>query len=149
MFKKYKLGFDAWALVLFLAIMVPNFIWAAIPAPNDILRVESLTKSIDTVASVFQVLMLASLCFIQNGESKKPNDTPLIFGVILCCLLYYVSWIIYYRGLVGTVVIFGLTLPPCMAFILYAIDRKNWIAIVPTLGFTAGHIIYAMVNFIV
>ena len=44
MVKKYKMGFDVWALVLFIAIMIPNIIWFAIPAPNDILRTESITK---------------------------------------------------------------------------------------------------------
>ena len=44
MLKKYKMGFDIWALVLFVVIMIPNIIWFAIPAPNDILRTESITK---------------------------------------------------------------------------------------------------------
>ena len=52
MFKKYRLGFDIWGALLFLIIMVPNFIWFVVPAPNDILRVDSITKTLDTVASV-------------------------------------------------------------------------------------------------
>ena len=35
--KGYKLGFDPWALCLFLALMVPNFFWFAVPAPWDVL----------------------------------------------------------------------------------------------------------------
>ncbi len=37
MFKtgNYKIGFDIWGLTLFLAIMLPNFIWFAVPAVND------------------------------------------------------------------------------------------------------------------
>lgn len=31
MLKKYKMGFDIWGLIVFLIIMIPNFIWFAIP----------------------------------------------------------------------------------------------------------------------
>ncbi|MGN1276805.1 MAG: hypothetical protein ACI4UK_07440, partial [Floccifex sp.] len=60
--KKYRFGFDVWALVLFFIIMILNFIWFAVPAPNDILRGESITKTIDVIASICQVLMVMSLC---------------------------------------------------------------------------------------
>ena len=43
MLKKYKMGFDIWGLLLFIIIMIPNFIWFAVPAPNDILRADSIT----------------------------------------------------------------------------------------------------------
>lgn len=54
MLKKYKLSFDIWGLLLFLIVMIPNFIWFAVPAPNDILRADSITGTIDTAASVCQ-----------------------------------------------------------------------------------------------
>ena len=42
MIKKYKMGFDIWGLITFIIIiMIPNFIWFAVPAANDILRGES------------------------------------------------------------------------------------------------------------
>ena len=41
--KKYKFEFDIWGFVLFLVIMIPNFIWFKIPASNDILRTESVS----------------------------------------------------------------------------------------------------------
>lgn len=40
MIKKYKIGFDIWGLIIFIIIMIPNFIWYAVPVPNDILRGE-------------------------------------------------------------------------------------------------------------
>lgn len=64
MLKKYKLSFEVWGLLLFLIIMIPNFIWFAISAPNDILRANSIT------------------------ETKKLCVTPFIIVVIGCCLLY-------------------------------------------------------------
>ena len=49
MIKKYKIGFDIWGLIIFIIIMIPNFIWFAVPAPNDILRGESITKTVDVI----------------------------------------------------------------------------------------------------
>ena len=69
MLKKYKMGFDIWALVLFVVIMIPNIIWFAIPAPNDILRTESITKILDAIASISHVVMLVAFCvFINRGR---------------------------------------------------------------------------------
>lgn len=31
--KEYRFGFEVWGLVLFIGIMLPNFVWFAVPAP--------------------------------------------------------------------------------------------------------------------
>lgn len=148
MLQKYKLGFDIWGLLLFLIIMIPNFIWFAIPAPNDILREKSITETIDTVASICQILMIAALCIFKNKDRKR-CVTPFIIIAACSCLLYFVSWIVYYGGIINVIVTLGLTIPPCLAFLFFAIDRKNGIALIPTFIFTICHLIYGVVNFIV
>ncbi|HHU53416.1 MAG TPA: hypothetical protein GXZ43_04980 [Clostridiaceae bacterium] len=149
MLKKYKFGLDVWSLVLFLLIMIPNFIWASIPAPNDILRAESISKTIDLATFIFRILMIATLCCLKNNETQRISLTPLIVFTGISCLLYYFSWFAYYQGLVDTIVILGLSVTPCLSFLLYAIDRKNLIAIIPILLFTVGHLTYTIVNFII
>lgn len=149
MLKKYAFKFEIFGLLLFLIVMIPNFMWFAIPAPNDILRLDSSTATIDAVASVCQVWMVGALCIFTNRESKKISATPCIRIVTACCLLYFVSWMVYYSGIVNAVVILGLTILPCLAFLFFAIDRKNGIAMIPTLIFTICHLIYGVVNFII
>ena len=149
MVKRYKLSFEIWGLLLFLIIMIPNFIWFAIPAPNDILRAESITEMVDTVASVCQILMIVSICIFRNRESEKLCISPFVIMVIVCCLLYVASWIAYYNGMTNVIVILGLTIPPCLAFLFFAIDRKNGIALIPVSIFTICHLVYGVVNFIV
>lgn len=148
MLKKYKLGFDVCGLISFLVIMIPNFIWFAVPAPNDILRADSATAALDTAASIFQALMILALCIFINRERKKLSITPLIIAVFICCLLYFISWIFYYSGITNAIVILGLTVAPCLVFLLFAIDRKNMIAVIPTLIFTVCHLIHGIVNYI-
>ena len=149
MLKNYKLSFEIWGLLLFLIVMIPNFIWFAIPAPNDILRERSITETIDTVASVCQILMITALCIFRNREYRKRCVTPFIIMVAGCCFLYFLSWTVYYVGIVHVIVILGLTIPPCLAFLFFAIDRKNGIALIPILIFTICHLIYGVVNFVI
>lgn len=144
--KKYRFGFDIWGLALFFLIMIPNFIWFAIPAPHDILRVESITPIVDTIA---QVIMIICLCIFKNKEKEKIRKTNLIITVIACCLLYFLCWVLYYLGITNAGIILGLTIFPCLAFLLYSLERKNMIAFVPALVFMICHLIYAIVNYIV
>lgn len=149
MLNKYRFGFDVWGLILFLLVMLPNFIWFAVPAPNDVLRAESATPIIDAIASVCQVLTIACLCFVINKERGKLRFSPLVIAAIVCILFYYVGWMLYYGGFTYSWVILILTIPPCAAFILFAVDRKNLPAILFATGFAVCHLIFAVVNFII
>jgi len=148
MLKKYRMGFDLWALILFAAIMLPNIIWAALPAPNDILRTPSVTPVIDAAGSACQVLMIAALCMLRRSDCPPEHPPVLPIAVGLCTALYYLSWVLYYCGITGAAVVLGLTVPPCLAFILFALYRKNFIAAAFAAGFTVCHLIFALVNFI-
>lgn len=149
MLKKYRIGFDIWALGLFVIIMIPNCIWFAIPAPNDILRTESVTKIPDMIASINQVIMLIALCVFRNIDYEKQKITRFLIAVILNCILYFICWIFYYFGVSNAVIILGMTIFPCLAFLLFAIDKKNMIAVIPISVFMICHLIYGIVNYII
>lgn len=147
--EKYRFGFDPWGLILFLMVMLPNFFWFAVHAPNDVLRKESLTPIVDTIGSVFQVLFIACMCLLINNERSKTDNLPLIIVTIASVVLYYISWTLYYAGITSAWVILMLTLAPCVAFLLFAIGRKNLPAIIFAICFTICHLIFGIVNFIV
>ena len=138
----YRLGFDLGAAVLFAAFMLPNIYWFAVPAPNDILRGASVTPTIDTIGSLFQMLMIVLLCILKNTTAGK--RTKCLWGAAVCYGSYCAAWIAYYRGTVTPVVILAL----CLAFGFYAADRKNCPAQISLAGFTICHLIYAIVNFL-
>lgn len=48
--------------------MIPNFIWFAVPAPNDILRVNSITVIFDTIA--FYMPSINNNCFLCLKKSR-------------------------------------------------------------------------------
>ena len=149
MLKKYRVGFDIFGLLLFLLVMIPNFIWFEVPAPNDILRAESITPLIDGIGSVSQVIFIAAICILKRKGVDRIRLSKLIILSLAMVVTYFIGWILYYNGIVNLIAIILLTIPPCMAFILYAVDRKNVIAIIPTVIFTVCHVRYVAVNYII
>jgi len=146
--KDHKIGFDPWGLALFVVIMLPNFVWSAFPAPNDILRAASTTPLVDAIAQVLQIVMVAALCAVVNVTRDKPMDRGYRAGIVLCLVLYFTGWIAYYVGAATSAVILDLCLAPCGAFLLFALARKNVAALVSAGGFTICHSISSVVNFI-
>jgi len=149
MFKKYKIGIDIGGLILFLGVMIPNFIWFVVPAPNDVLRLESVTQAIDTIASVCQIIFVAALCLLIREEKRKIKLSPFLAATIICVLMYFTGWILYYSGNVSAPVMLLLIISPCLAFAFYAVDRRNIIALVPLIVFSCCHLVYGIANFIV
>ena len=147
--KNYRFGFDVSGLVLFLVVMIPNLIWFAVPAPNDILRVPSITPIVDAIGSVFQMLFVGAMCFVISRERKALRFSALIISVLVCVFIYYVGWILYYNGLTEPFVVLMLTISPCLAFVFFAIDRRNIFAAVFALVFSVCHAIFGIANFII
>lgn len=146
--KHYKAGFDFWGLALFLIVMLPNFIWFAVPAPHDILRRDSITPLADTAAQAFQIIMATALCFVINTARSKPIKRGYIAGTAVCIALYFAGWAAYYAGITGPAVILDLCLVPCGAFLMFALARKNAIALISAGGFAVCHMIYGIMNFV-
>ncbi len=146
--KNYRLGFDPWGLGLFLLIMLPNLLWFAFPAPDDILRAQSVTPLADAIAQAFQIALAAALCGVVNGTRSAPAKRRWAAGVLLCAALYFAGWAAYYAGIAGPGVILTLCLAPCGAFLVFALARKNAPALLAAGGFAICHLIFAVVNFI-
>ena len=147
--RKYKICFDILGLLLFLIIMIPNFIWFAVPTSNDILRNESITPVIDLLASIFQVIMVIALCIIKNKHCQKPMKKIWFKLIIVSIIIYFAGWILYYIGIVNALVIIDLCIAPCVAFMLLSIARKNIFAFILSIMFMICHALYGIINFIV
>lgn len=82
--------------------MIPNFIWFAVPAPNDILRTESVTEVADLIASICQVLMILSIGIFINKECRRLSITKLIITTIVPILIFTICHLIY--GIVNYII---------------------------------------------
>lgn len=146
--RNYKFRLDPWGLGLFLLIMIPNFMWFAAPAPNDILRAESVTPLLDSAGQVFQIILAVSLCAVVNTARIGPIARGPAAGVSLCAALYLAGWAAYYAGLTNAAVILILCLAPCGAFLFHSAARKNAPALLAGGGFALCHLISTIINFI-
>ena len=144
----YRPGFDPWGLGLFLLIMIPNFVWFALPAPNDILRAESATPLLDAAAQILQAAMVVTLCAVINTARDTPMKGGYRAGTAACVVLYFAGWAAYYAGFTGAAVVLTLCLAPCGAFLFHSAGRKNAPALLAAGGFAACHLISTIVNFI-
>ena len=52
-------------------------------------------------------------------------------------------------GFAGPAVILTLTVPPCLAFLFFALDRRNFIAAVLVAVFTVCHLMHSVFNFLI
>ena len=146
--KHYRVSFDLPGILLFLMIMLPNFIWFSVPIPNDILRAESVTPQLDFVASVVQAVMIAALCILINRDAPRPMSMNARLGVLMALLFYFIGWILYYLGFMGPVVILILCFAPCIAFLVFSAARQNAVAFVTAGLFLFLHLIFVLVNFL-
>lgn len=151
-FEKYKLGFDFWALILFALIMIPNIVYWCIPAFTDL----NMDGTMDTFARIFQVIGVALLLFMvkkpqEETDGKKEEQTQskpffdsLFMTVSLLVLLYYAAWIIYFCAALNTGIILFLAGCPCLALLMFAVERKNYFALAPLAIFSVLHILSAI-----
>lgn len=139
-FKKYRIGIDLWALALFALVMIPNLVFFCVPALQE--RIYAQTNAIDIAASVFQAIFVILLVFVVRREQEKPNlSAPLVLISLVCLLVYYIAWIFVYCDYVNDAVQLFLAVLPCASFILFEIERRHWIALVPTALFSALHVV--------
>lgn len=147
-FGEYRFGFDAWGLLLFAFVMLPNILWFCIPAPNDVLRGESGTDALDTAATVFQAVAVALLVFAVRGGGKPRFVSPFTAGTFAFLSCYYAVWTAYYCGAGNTAVLLILAAAPCLSLMSFELERKNLPALFPTTVFAVLHLVSSCVNFL-
>ncbi len=136
--ENYKFGFDFWAAVLFALIMLPNIVYWCIPEFNSL----GGNGALDSAATVFQVFGVAFLlCVVQKKRPQKLFFDTLFMTATLAVLLYYAAWIVYFCGIVNRTILIFLAVAPCVALILFALERRNWFAFVPLAVFSVLHIV--------
>lgn len=150
MIKRLRFQFEPWGLGLFLLVMLPNFIWFAVPAPDDILRSGGAETAWDTAASVLQVLLTVSLCVLKNPSAERVSfRSPLFLISLLLCIGYWGIWVLYYAGIASPPILLLLCLLPCSTFLVFSLYRKNGCAAAFGMLFTLCHTVSTVLNFLI
>lgn len=145
--RNYRIRFMPWGLVLFGLIMLPNMLWFAVPAQNDVLKQSAELPWLDSVQMVFQIVMIGCLCMLENVQAKPFRlRNPLILAVLGCCTVYYITWAVYFAGYVNGLILMALCLFPSTAFLLYGLDRRNMPGVVTGAMFALCHLAVTLVR---
>ncbi len=124
--KHYRFTFDLLGFLLFLVIMLPNFIWFAVPAPQDVLRTaKSVFPTIEKLGSIFQILFIATLCLLRNVPQVPLKKRCWRIGIMGMVLLYFVGWSCYYANIVNFIVLLDLCLCPLPGITSICVDTQK------------------------
>lgn len=145
---KYKFSFSITGIILFICVMIPNIIWAYYPAKNDFLRTASITPKLDMLTSAFQFVLIAIICTVKSTDNKVSRLKWILNVVMVVSIIcYYGSWFAYYADSAHFIFIFLLSATPFLIFGCYIIKNKLYIAFLPLVLFSIGHILFAFFNF--
>ena len=147
--KQYEIGFDFWGFILFLAIMIPNFVWYFVPVENDILDIPTMTPVIDRISRIFQFLAVGALCVLRNVDGKTPMNTAKKIAIAVGYVIYITGWTIYFTGHSSNFTVIIITIVPAVMLMIFSSGRRNILAFYAFLMFLIFHSIFAFMNFIV
>ena len=143
----WRFGFCIDGAVLFGLLLLPNLLWAFVPAQNDILRLPTKTEGLDIAVMILRALAVGCLLFLRhiNRPSKLRRQ---VFGILALalCALYWAAWGLYYLGVVQGWVLFSMCWMPGCALIFCGYGNKNYPAQLFALAFLICHSISVAVN---
>lgn len=147
---KYKFGFSIRGFLSFILAMIPNIIWMIIPPANDILAQNSASQPVfDIILNISQWVMIAALIILINKTTKDNKRGRLFVGLaVLCLMIYYISWILYYTGIVNPWMLVAMAIFPTLYFIFVEFWIKNYIALMPSIIFGIIHTVITYSNYL-
>jgi len=143
----YTFQLDVWAILLFVAFMVPYGIWSFTHGENDLLDVVSNTPIADAIGMVFQVIMLALLMLFRSKDAPEQMNSVLKYSILLTAGGYLACWVAYWAGGTSVVIPILMALLPCLSFACLCLARRARMALLMCAVFSSAHLIYAIVNF--
>jgi len=149
--RKYRAGFSLKGFVCAFLAMLPNVIWAIIPPANDILAENSVEiPLLDLLMNICRIALIALLVLVLNNKEEKGKKAQgFLLSMAVCLLVYYVSWVMFYKGVANPwVFIIGLATAPSLYFVFLAIWLKNNPALFPAVVFAVAHITIIAIGFL-
>ncbi|AWV31584.1 hypothetical protein MHH60_32265 [Paenibacillus sp. FSL H7-0716] len=146
---KYGFQFSLKGLLLYTLQLLPNIIWMLVPPANNVLTGNSSThKTLNIIEGLFGVLtVILMVVLINKGEGSNSN---LYIGLaVLFLAAYYISWMLYYNGVVAPwLLILGIASMPPLYFFFVGLWMKNYLLLVPCAIFGITHILITSMNFL-
>lgn len=145
----YGFQFSLVGLLLYGLQLIPNIIWKLIPPANNVLTKNSSDyKILNIIEGLFGMLtVILMVVLISKGEGRNSN---IYIGLaILFLAVYYISWILYYNGVVASwLLILGIASMPPLYFFFVGLWMKNYVLLVPCAIFGIVHILITCMTYL-
>ncbi|NGM85289.1 hypothetical protein G5B47_23070 [Paenibacillus sp. 7124] len=139
-------GFSWEGLVVFVLVMVPNLFYFWLPKSSGAGRAGSHHWMLDVIEHASQAIFVLLLVF-WGSRHDSPMLSPYTLGMAVFLFVYYLLWILYFRGFRNLTVLLGMAVAPVAYFILAEIWLHKGPAIVPTVIFGVTHIIITYIDY--
>ena len=116
--------FNRLGLLLLILTACPALLYLAFPLPGDALRRLDLQPAFLSVPAIVFFMLSAVMLPKGNGRpySWRTRLMSLSFISITC---YYIVWVFYLMGRVGSLTVFLLGLFPVLSMLFAAFDRRS------------------------
>ena len=149
--KQCKIGFSLFGLIAFLLQELPYLPWLMFPPKNNPLE-NNIPQNVffGTIEKIGGVLTVALLMLvIQKFNTQKDFKNKYFLIAVLCLIIYYVCWILYFNGITNVwLIIIGLTAIVPMYYFFVAMWLKNYVAVIASILFFIGHTISNIINYV-
>lgn len=139
-------GFSWEGLVVFILVMVPNLFYFWLPKSSGAGRAASHHWLLDVIEHASQAVFVLLLVFFRRSQVSHVLS-PYTLGMAVFLFVYYLLWILYFRGFRNLTVLLGMAASPVVYFILAEIWLYKGPAIVPTAIFGVTHIVITYIDY--
>ena len=145
----YEMGFSIYGIIIYLLLMLPNIVWQIFPPINNLLLIDTVSYPIlDIFEWIFRILIILFLIFLINKDKTK-NKTSYIGVAIAFLAIYYITWLLYYFGIVNPwIIILGMGITPVFYFSFAGLWLRNYLLLIPSLIFGIVHMIISILSYL-
>jgi hypothetical protein len=146
--KSFNIRFSLVGLLLYGLQLLPNIIWKLAPPANNVLSQNASSSNILNFIEGFFGMVTVILMVVNIGRSIERGSNIYIGFAFLFLALYYLSWVLYYSGIVSPwLLILGIAAMPPMYFFFSALWMNNYVLLVPCVIFGVAHIVITSSNY--
>ena len=115
--KTYAIGISLTGLLLYILQLLPNILWKFAPPANNVLAQNASASQVLNFIEGFLGMMTVVLLVFLVRKGVERNSNVYVVLAILFLAGYYISWILYYNGVVDPwLLIAGLAAMPPLYF---------------------------------
>lgn len=146
---RVHIRFSPLVLALYALQLAPNLVWIAAPPANNVLATNrSKIPVLNWIEVVFGISTVALLIVSVNAGETKSGHLFIALAVLFLAA-YYISWILYYRGMVSPwLLIIGMAATPPLYFLCLGLWMQNYVVVVPCVIFGVTHVAITSDNYL-